>query len=46
MIGMSRPSHLEENLQALDVAFSAEELAELDRAFAPAQSSASATLSK
>jgi aryl-alcohol dehydrogenase-like predicted oxidoreductase len=35
LIGMSRRSRLPENLGALDVTLSAEELAELDQAFAP-----------
>ena len=35
IIGMSRRSRLPENLEVLDIHFSADELAALDRAFAP-----------
>lgn len=35
LAGASRPARVPDNLAALDVAFTAEELAELDRAFAP-----------
>ena len=35
LVGMSRPARVAENLEALDVVFSADELEALDRAFAP-----------
>lgn len=35
LVGMSRPSRVSENLQALDVVFTSGELDALDRAFAP-----------
>jgi aryl-alcohol dehydrogenase-like predicted oxidoreductase len=35
LVGMSRRSHLPENLRALDVVFERDDLAALDRAFAP-----------
>lgn len=35
LVGMSRPARLPENLATLDIAFSVNELAALDRAFAP-----------
>ena len=35
LVGMNRPSRLPENLEILDIGFSADELAALDRAFGP-----------
>lgn len=35
MLGMSRPDRVEENLQALAITLTADELATLDNAFAP-----------
>jgi aryl-alcohol dehydrogenase-like predicted oxidoreductase len=35
LVGMTRPARLQENLQILDIRFSAQELADLERAFAP-----------
>lgn len=35
LVGISRPARIADNLRAFDVVFTADELAELDRAFAP-----------